>query len=82
MATVMWLNAQINGVRKSYLVDVLCKAMVNTRRWEYLHGVLSPALLSRASFQPFPLLPFVFSRAHIDILHLYFKNAIILFKNS
>lgn len=70
----MWLNLQINGVRKTYLVDVLCKAMLNTRQWESLHGVRSPALLSRAPFQSFPLLPFVFSRAPIDIFHLYFQE--------
>ena len=74
MAIVMWLNARINGVRKIYLVDVLCKAMLNARRWESLHGGRSPARLSLARFQSFPLLPFVFSRAPIDIFHLYFQE--------
>lgn len=72
----MWLNAQINGVRKTYLVDVLCKAMLNTRRWEsssmvfvvrpYCHELLSNPSRS------YTLLSFVFSRAPTDIFHLYF----------
>lgn len=43
-----------------YLVDVLCKAMVNTRRWESSSMVfIVPALLSRPIL-PAPIIPALF----------------------